>query len=69
MKVDECEVNEREYHKLQEKHRDVLNSEYNLQMVKEHLEASLRVAQENIDKINSDYNEDIGGWKKERYDL
>lgn len=30
MKVDECEINEKEYHKLQEKHRDVLNNEYNL---------------------------------------
>jgi hypothetical protein len=37
-KVDECEVGEREYHKLQEKHRDLLNSEYQLQTVKEHLE-------------------------------
>lgn len=46
MKIDECEVNDREYHKLQEKHRDLLNSEYNLATVKDHLEASLRMVSE-----------------------
>ena len=43
-KVDEFDLIEREFHKLQEKHRDTLNSEYNLQTAKEHLEASLRIA-------------------------
>ena len=37
-KSDEMENSEREYHKLQEKHRELINTEYNLQNVKEQLE-------------------------------
>ena len=47
-KQDEFELMEREYKKLQEKHRETLNSEYNLQTAKEHLEASMRVMQEDV---------------------
>ena len=43
-KVDEYDLLEREYHKLQEKHRDIINNEFNLQTAKDHLEASLKVA-------------------------
>lgn len=43
-KVDENDLTEREYHKLQEKHREVANNEYKLQITREHLEESLRVA-------------------------
>ena len=68
-KVDEFDLIEREFHKMQEKHRDVLNSEYNLQTAKEHMEASLRIAQEEVKKLNQQYEDDIGGWKKERSDL
>ena len=44
---------EREYKKLQEKHRDVLNSEYNLQTARDHLEISVKIAHEELHKINS----------------
>lgn len=43
-KNDEFDMIEREYKKLQEKHREVLTSEYNLQTAKDHLEVSVRVA-------------------------
>lgn len=68
-KVDEYELVEREYHKLQEKHRDLMNNEYNIQTTKEHLEASLRVAQEEMSKFNEQYEQDVCRWKKERFDL
>ena len=47
-KSDEYELMEREYKKLQEKHRETLNSEYALQTAKEHLEASMRMMQEDV---------------------
>jgi hypothetical protein len=40
-KVDEFEMLEKEYKKLQDKHRETMNSEYALQTAKEHLEASM----------------------------
>ncbi len=42
-KNDEFDMIEREYKKLQEKHRDILNNEFNLQTAKDHLEVSMRV--------------------------
>ncbi len=42
-KHDEFELMDREYKKLQEKHRETLNNEYSLQTAKEHLEASMRL--------------------------
>jgi hypothetical protein len=47
-KSDEYELMEREYKKLQEKHRETLNNEYALQTAKEHLEASIRMMQEDV---------------------
>ena len=47
-KSDEYELMEREYKKLQEKHRETLNNEYALQTAKEHLEASMRLMQEDV---------------------
>ena len=47
-KSDEYEHMEREYKKLQEKHRETLNNEYALQTAKEHLEASMRLMQEDV---------------------
>ena len=47
-KSDEYELMEREYKKLQEKHRETLNNEYALQTAKEHLEASMRMMQEDV---------------------
>lgn len=35
---------EREYKKLQEKHRDVLNNEFNLQNARDHLEISIKIS-------------------------
>jgi hypothetical protein len=48
---------EREYKKLQDKHRETLNNEYALQTAKEHLEASIRMMQEDVQRFNQDYEE------------
>lgn len=65
-KVDEFELIEREYKKLQDKHRDTLNNEYNLQTTKEHLEASMRVMQEDIQRMNQEFEQNVFKWKRER---
>ena len=66
---DEFDMMEREHHKLQEKHREVLQSEYNLATAKEHLEASLRVAQDEVNKFNDQWQDDVQGLKEERGQL
>ena len=68
-KVDELDMIEREYKKLQEKHRDVLNNEYNLQNVRDHLEVSVKISQEELQKVNQQYDESAMRWKAERADL
>jgi hypothetical protein len=60
---------EREYKKLQEKHRETLNSEYNLRTAKEHLETSIRVLQEDFQKMNHELEESLIRAKSERNDL
>ncbi len=60
---------EKEYRKLQDKHREAINNEYNLSTVKDHLEASLKISQEDVQRINSQYEEDYMKWKQERIDL
>ena len=50
-KVDEFEMLEKEYKKLQDKHRETMNSEYALQTAKEHLEASMLMMQQDIQRI------------------
>jgi hypothetical protein len=44
-KCDEFEMLEKEYKKLQDKHRETMNNEYALQTAKEHLEASMLLMQ------------------------
>jgi uncharacterized coiled-coil DUF342 family protein len=60
---------EREYKKLQDKHRDTLNNEYNLQTTKEHLEASMRVMQEDIQRMHAEFEQNVFKWKRERQEL
>jgi len=50
-KVDEFEMLEKEYKKLQDKHRETMNSEYALQTAKEHLEASMLMIQQDVQRI------------------
>ena len=50
-KVDEFEMLEKEYKKLQDKHRETMNSEYALQTAKEHLEASMLMMQKDVQRI------------------
>ena len=50
-KVDEFEMLEKEYKKLQDKHRETMNSEYGLQTAKEHLEASMLMMQQDVQRI------------------
>lgn len=50
-KVDEFEMLEKEYKKLQDKHRETMNNEYALQTAKEHLEASMLMMQQDVQRI------------------
>jgi len=68
-KQDEFELLEREYKKLQDKHRDTLNTEYALQTAKEHLEASMRVMQEDMQRLGAEYDEAVYTLKKEQKEL
>lgn len=43
-KNEDCDVFEREFRKLQDKHREALANEYKLATDRDHLEASLKVA-------------------------
>lgn len=66
---EECEVVERELRKLQDKHRDTIHNEYNLTTTRDHLEASLKIAQEEANSFGQQYEESAAMWKKERTDL
>eukprot|EP00347_Sterkiella_histriomuscorum_P013840 403363164 len=68
-KTDELDMVDREYKKIQEKHREVMNSEYNLQTAKDHLETSVRVSQEELQRVHAEYEESVYRWKQERNDL
>ena len=68
-KKEEHELVERELRKLQERYREALQTEYQLNTAKEHLEASLRVAQEELQKYNDFTEGQASQWKKERGDL
>ena len=68
-KGDEFELVDREYKKLQERHREASNAQYNLQTAKEHLEQSVRVLQEDLQKVASEYEENAYRWKRERQEL
>ncbi len=65
-KSDEYDLMEREYKKLQDKHRETLNNEYSLQTAKEHLEASIRMMQDDVQRFNADYEEQMTRSKHER---
>lgn len=41
----------------------MIGNEYNLQTAKEHLEASLKIAQDEVKKFNQQYEEDVQNWK------
>ena len=51
-KNEEHEIIEKELRKLQEKYRESLQTEYSLNTAKDHLEASLRLAQEEVQRFN-----------------
>lgn len=68
-KQDEFELLEREYKKLQDKHRDTLNSEYALQTAKEQLEQSMRVMQEDIQRLGAEYDEAVYRFNKEQKEV
>ena len=68
-KGDECALVEREYKKLQDKHRDTLASEYSLSTAKEHLETSMRVLQDDYQRVCSEYEQQTFLYKRERGEL
>ena len=68
-KNEEHEIIEKELRKLQDKYREALQNEYSLNTAKDHLEASLRLVQEEAQQFNEQYEEKVMQWKKERSDL
>ena len=46
-----------------------MNNEYNLQTAKEHIEAQMRVMQEDLQRISAEYEEQTFRWKRERNEL
>lgn len=57
---------EKEYKKLQDKHRETMNNEYALQTAKEHLEASMLMMQQDIQRVQGDYEEKVMRFNRER---
>ena len=51
-KHEEHEIVEKELRKLQDKYREAMQNEYSLSVAKDHLEQSLKVAQEEVGRFN-----------------
>ena len=60
---------ERELRKLQEKHRETVALVHGLQTSRDHLEASVRIAQDEAQRITREREEERASWRKERADL
>jgi chromosome segregation ATPase len=68
-KTDEFEMLEKEYKKLQDKHRETMNNEYALQTAKEHLEASMLMMQQDVQRLQGDYEDKMLRFNRERSEL
>lgn len=55
VKIDQYEVIEKEYTKLQEKYRDAQNIEFNLSTAKEHQDATVKIQEDQIQKLSCRY--------------
>ena len=60
---------ERELKRLQERQREIMGQLGQAQVAKEHLEQSLRVAQEEVQRFNERYGGEFQGWRKERAEM
>lgn len=65
-KTDEYELLEKEYRKLQDKHRETLNNEYKVANMREQAELALKVKHDEAQKVTNDYSDEIRVWKNER---
>ena len=69
VKSDQFDVLEKEYSKLQEKCRDSQNQEFNLSTQKEHQDATLKIQEDQIQKLTTRYQEDEAQWKLDKQEL
>ena len=60
---------ERELKKLQEKHRETIALVHNLQTARDHLEATLRVTHEEMNRLSAEHDEKANLWRKEQAGL
>lgn len=63
------EAVERELKKTQEKYREAMTLVHGLQTSRDHLEASVRIAQEENARVAREREEERAIWRKERADL
>lgn len=69
LKTDQFDVLEKEYSKLQEKFRDSQNQEFTLSTQKEHQDATLKIQEDQIQKMTARYQEDEAQWKLDKQEL
>jgi len=69
VRVDQHEVLEKEYQKLQEKHREAQNVEFNLSTLKEQQDATVKIQEDQIAKLTQRYQEDEKQWKTDKQEL
>ena len=68
-KLDQHEVLEKEYQKLQEKYRDAQNVEFNLSTLKEQQDATVKIQEDQLAKLTGRYQEDEKQWKSDKHEL
>ena len=68
-KIDQYEILEKEYQKLQEKYRDAQNNEFNLSTLKEQQDATVKIQEDQLAKLTSRYQDDEKQWKMDKQEL
>ena len=68
-KHDDQDQVERELKKLQEKHRETIALVHNLQTARDHLEATVRVTHDEMNRLTSEHEEKANLWRKEQASL
>lgn len=68
-KSDQHEILEKEYGKIQERYRDIQNVEFNLSTQKEQQEATVKIQEDQLQKLNLRYQDDENQWKIDKAEL
>lgn len=69
VKLDQHEVLEKEYQKLQDKYREAQNAEFNLSTLKEQQDATVKIQEDQLAKLTARYQEDEKQWKSDKQEL